>query len=196
MDHVKWVAAYYPAAIVIQSVLCQVQLYVPDDTHCRHCGHCRYCPTTRFEQRREALLASRATDIAQEQKSISNLPMPFNSECHDPTSTIHSRSSIWIAAFWLALQLYCMIRMGSNISPAEQQQPGFVWPFMIILCFPSFTVLTSLGKLHEALQAIESYQRSSMESKEEYFLSADGVAIAACLGLVPWFQIILVLIRS
>lgn len=203
MDDVVWFGVYYPAVITIYAVLCQSRLYVPQDTPHQHHHHHHYHhhyhhhpAAGPFEAGRRSILAEDVRTVIHEQKDVPNDPAQFESKHHTPLTTVHSRSTIWWAAFWLTLQCYCLIRMGTKIRPAEQQQAGFIWPAMIILCIPTFLTLASIGDLHEALESVESYQESSIEPKQEYFLTANGVVAVSWLWLVPWIQAILVLVWS
>lgn len=189
MNDVAWVVGFYPAVISIYAILCQSQLHVPKDTLCLP-------SSTQFEVERKSIATNKVRIITQEQKDVSDYSIRFESENQKPLPIVRSRSSIWIAAFWFTLQSYCLIRMGSKVGPAEQQQTGFVWLAMIFLCIPTILHILSVGKLYEALENIETYQRSSIEPKQEYFISAFGVAVTLLLGLIPWIQVVLVLIRS
>lgn len=189
MDDVAWVIGFYPVLITMYTILCQSQLHIPRDVH-------RNPSSNPFEAGTRSIPADKIKVIVQEQKDIPDDYVRLESEHQKPSAVVKSRISIWIAAFWLALQLYCLIRMGNKIGPAEQQCAGFIWIATISLCLPTFVSIQSVGKLYEALENVESYQRSSIESKQEYFLTSFGVSTALLLVLIPWFQAVLVLIRS
>lgn len=181
METVQRVLVYYPAGIVIFGALCQALVYVPSD-----------------ERQQSPLITSKAEQtppptktvdtVSQQQTTSQDLPAPPNAQSQNPPTTVPSRNTVWFATFWLLLQLYSILRMGSSISVAEQEQPGLVWPAMISLFFTTFMTLMSIVRLDEALQRAEAYQKVSTGAKERYFLNVEMLVLMGLLVFVPWVQ--------
>lgn len=107
---------------------------------------------------------------------------------HRPTTTIHSRSTVWLSAFLCSLQVYCLLATGSNNSLAQQGIPGFEWISPIVLFAPTMMTLVSMIRLGEAIQEVEFHQRFKMRPETQYFFPKQVCGILILLVLVPWFQ--------
>lgn len=180
MDNVRWVVAYYPAGIVIFGVLCQFLVYVPDNESLSH--------LTLSKTEETHMSTKNVNIVSQQRRNTQDLPAPLNPEDQKLPTPVHSRSTVWFAAFWLSLQLYSLLRMGSKISIVEQEKPGFIWPAMICLFIPTFMTLMSIVRLGEALERVEAHRKLSTGLRERHFLNMEILGMTVLLILIPWIQ--------
>lgn len=182
MDDRQWVAVGYPFGISCFAVLCLFALYDPSEED----GN----SSETSEIKQPTTITERAGVTTQEQKDIK--PPTANTESQH--TNIPKRLSLYFAAFWLTLQYYTLLRMGTKIKVAEHEQTGFVWVAMIALFLPTLVVWISAAKLASAVATFEAHQRLNKEPEGLFVLSVELVGSSFLLLLVPWIQAVYVLI--
>lgn len=188
MDNILWVAGQYPAGICIFALLCQYSLHISQDEVASNVATSKEGKT--FTHTGDAKIIPEQGERSQDELSSKS------SQNHSLPNIIHSRGKIWSAAFWLSLQYYAFLKLGSKIRLAEQEQEGFVWTAMIALFPPTIVNIISTTKLCEAMQRVESHQKSSTGPNKPYFLTAGMVGFTFFLVLIPWIQAFWVLLWS
>lgn len=188
MDDKQWLLAGYPAGIAIFSVLCQAALHVPEDEDCNS-------SSTREAGKINAH-SEKGYTVSEAQKDANHFYSQLNSEAQGPRPSFPKRSSLWFAAFWLILQYYALLRMGSKIQIVEHERPGSVWVALIVLFISTVAVWISAAKLADALVTLGAHQRSNDEQGGPLVPRVELVGFSFVLLLVPWVQLLYVLIWS